>query len=496
MKIQELFSNSAFTIPENQTLSSIMEQEVSSVEYDSRAVVAGALFVCVKGFQADGHSFAERAVQAGARVLCVERVLPEVTVPQIIVPDTRKALAHIAARFYGEPSKQLSVVGITGTNGKTTTTYLLDSILQHAGQKTGVIGTVETRAGDKRVQASRTTPESAELQKILAAMVQEGVESVAMEVSSHAIDLHRIDDVTFGAVAFTNLTQDHLDYHRSMERYLAAKKRLFTDFETKARVIDIDNEVGLRLASELSADYDITTVGRSEQALIRAINLEPQMHGTKFTLVTPRGNAPVELPLAGAYNIDNALVAAGCAYNLGVEPDVIARALSEAPQVPGRLERILVGQPFEVVVDYAHTPDSLEKALNAMRAVTDGKVIVVFGCGGDRDPGKRPIMGKVAGGCSDIAIVTSDNPRSEDAIAILLQVEDGLRASGGHFSTEIDRRHAIERACVLARPGDCVLIAGKGHEDYQIFAHHTIHFDDREVARESLKKLGYYRDGE
>lgn len=495
MKISELFTEVPFTLYKGESLQ-VESLEVSAIEYDSREVKPGELFVCIKGFESDGHDFAQKAVESGALVLCVEHELPEIEAPQLIVKDTRHALALVAQRFYGNPSARMNVVGITGTNGKTTTTYLLDSIMRHAGKKTGVIGTVATCIGDEQVHASRTTPESAELQKLLARMADAHVEHVSMEVSSHAIDLSRIDGVSFGAVAFTNLTQDHLDYHRSMENYLGAKKRLFTDFDAKARVIDINTEVGLRLASELSADYDILTVGTSEEAVIRAKKVEPQPHGTYFTLETPTGEAYVTLPLPGAYNVDNALVAAGCAYGLGVDVETIAEALSEAPQVPGRLERIIVGQPFEVVVDYAHTPDSLEKAIKAMRAATKGNVIVVFGCGGDRDPGKRPIMGKVAGTYADIAIATSDNPRGEDAVAILLQVEDGLRSSGGKFNTEVDRRHAIERACLLAKPGDCVLIAGKGHEDYQIFAHHTIHFDDREVARESLKKLGYYSDGD
>ncbi len=495
MKISELFAEVPFRVSRGD-VHEIEHLEVSTVEFDSRNVKPGALFVCIKGFESDGHDYTQKAIEAGALALCVEHELADIEAPQLIVQDTRHALALTAQRFYGDPSARMDVVGITGTNGKTTTTYLLDSIMRHAGKKTGVIGTVATCIGDEQIQASRTTPESAELQKLLAEMADSHVEHVSMEVSSHAIDLSRIDGVTFGAVAFTNLTQDHLDYHRSMENYLAAKKRLFTDFKVKARVIDINTDVGLRLASELSADYDILTVGCAEEASIRAKKIEPQPHGTYFTLDTPTGEAYVTLPLPGAYNVDNALVAAGCAYGLGIDVETIAEALSEAPQVPGRLERIIAGQPFEVVVDYAHTPDSLEKALKAMRAATQGNVIVVFGCGGDRDPGKRPIMGKVAGTFADIAIATSDNPRGEDVIAILLQVEDGLRASGGKFNTEVDRRHAIERACLLAKPGDCVLIAGKGHEDYQVFAHHTVHFDDREVARESLKKLGYYPDGE
>lgn len=491
MKVAELLKDISFRVCNGAPIDAL---EVTAIEYDSRKVIEGSLFVCIKGFEADGHDFARQAVDTGAVALCVERQLVGIDVPQLLVESTRQALAFASSRFFGLPSTKLDIAGITGTNGKTTTTYLLDSIMRHAGKKTGVIGTVATQIGDEQLHASRTTPESADLQALLAQMVEQGVKHVSMEVSSHAIDLHRIDNVSFGVVAFTNLTQDHLDYHRSMENYFGAKKRLFTDFDARARVVDINTEIGLKLASELSADYDVLTVGTQPEANVRAINVEPQPFGTYFTLQTPSGEAYVTLPLPGGYNVDNALVAAGCAYALGVDVKTIAESLSAAHQVPGRLERIISGQPFEVVVDYAHTPDSLEKAIRAMKDATHGKVIVVFGCGGDRDPLKRPIMGKVAGTWADIAIATSDNPRTEDAVAILLQVEDGLRASGGMFNTEVNRRHAIERACVLAKPGDCVLIAGKGHEDYQIFAHHTIHFDDREVARESLRKLGYYQD--
>ena len=471
--------------------------DISAIEYDSREVGRGALFVCIDGFSFDGHDFAQQAVENGAAALCVSRVVEtNPRVPQIVVDDTRIALARLGNVFYHDPSSRLKVVGITGTNGKTTTTYILDAILRAAGHKTAVFGTVETRIDGVSTVASRTTQESVRLQGLFSTCLERDIECVAMEVSSHAIDLRRVDDVTFAVVAFTNLTQDHLDYHVTMDNYLAAKRRLFTDFRTGARVIDIDSPVGEKLAEELGETYDIVTVGRQEGATLRAIDERPQAHGTIFTLCMPGADYQISLPLSGAYNVDNALVAAGCAFALGISEDIIVSALNAAPQVPGRLERVICSQPFEVVVDYAHTPDSLEKALCAMRAVTEGKLIVVFGCGGDRDAGKRPLMGKVAGYYSDLAIATSDNPRTEDPVAILLQVIDGLKETGADYIVEVDRRHAIERACILAKPKDCVLIAGKGHEDYQIFAHHTVHFDDREVARESLGKLGYYLDEE
>jgi UDP-N-acetylmuramoyl-L-alanyl-D-glutamate--2,6-diaminopimelate ligase len=304
-----------------------------------------------------------------------------------------------------------------------------------------------------------------------------------MEVSSHAIDLHRVDGVHFAAVAFTNLTQDHLDFHHTIEEYFSVKRRLFTDFSCDARVIDIDDPFGVGIASE---HPDAITVGRSADARVRATDEQPGAHGTTFTLVTPSGSSVVRLPLAGAYNVSNALLAAGCAYSAGIPLETIKSGLEAAPQVPGRLERIDCGQEFSVVVDYAHTPDSLAKAIRAVKAVTAGRVIVLFGCGGDRDPDKRPMMGRIAGENADYSIVTSDNPRSEDPVGIILMVEDGLIESGAAYEAVVDRRGAIEAAIRMCAPGDTLLIAGKGHEDYQIFADRTIHFDDREVAREVL----------
>lgn len=455
---------------------------VDGVAYRSQDVAPGDVFFCISGFAHDGHDFAADAVARGAVAVVAEREL-ELDAPVIVVPDTRVALAVAASRFHGEPSRHLDVFGITGTNGKTTTTYLLDSVLRADKRLTGIIGTVETRIGEERIPASRTTPESADLHALLSRMRSEGVTGCAMEVSSHAIDLHRVDAVHFAAVAFTNLTQDHLDFHHTIEEYYSVKRRLFTDFSSCARVVDIDDPFGVGIASE---HEDAITVGRASEAHVRAENESADAGGTRFTLVTPKGSVSVSLPLAGAYNVSNALCAAGCAYAAGIPLESIKEGLETAPQVPGRLERIECGQPFSVIVDYAHTPDSLSKAIQAVKAVTTGRVVVVFGCGGDRDPDKRPMMGRAAGEHADYSIVTSDNPRSEDPVGIILMVEDGLIESGGDYEVVVDRRAAIEQAISLCRPGDAVLIAGKGHEDYQIFADRTVHFDDREVAREVL----------
>jgi UDP-N-acetylmuramoyl-L-alanyl-D-glutamate--2,6-diaminopimelate ligase len=462
-----------------------VDPTVSGVAYRSDLVREGDVFFCIPGFKSDGHSFAADAARRGASALVVERPV-DVPLPQVVVSDARRALALAAARAYGRPTERMNVIGITGTNGKTTTTYLTDAILRAAGTTTGIIGTVETRVAGERIPSSRTTPESADLQALFADMVEAGVGAASVEVSSHAIDLHRVDGVHFAVAAFTNLTQDHLDYHGTLEEYFAVKRRLFSELDVVERVINIDGEYGRLLASETGTAL---TVGRSADAQIRAEDERLDAILSCFTLVTPTDRIRVALPLAGAYNVSNALVAAGCALALGVDLRTIAEGLNHAPQVPGRLERIDEGQPFTVLVDYAHTPDSLEKAIAALRAVTEGRVITVFGCGGDRDPEKRPLMGMAAGSASDLVVVTSDNPRSEDPVGIILHIEDGLRASGVPYVVEIDRRKAIVRALGEARDGDAVLIAGKGHEDYQIFLDHTIHFDDREVAREELGAL-------
>lgn len=463
----------------------VLATAVTGIAFRSSQVRPGDAFFCVPGFVRDGHDFAGEAVERGAAALVVSHAV-DAKVPQVVVPDVREALARAAAVWFREPSHDLAVVGVTGTNGKTTTTYILDSILAAAGRTTGLIGTVETRIGGERMPAGRTTPESADLQALLARMRDAGADTAVMEVSSHAIDLHRVDGVRFAVAAFTNLTQDHLDYHHTMEEYWAVKRRFFTAGDVGAAVVNVDDEYGESLAAEIGARFK---VGRSRQADVRAADEELLPASARFTLETPGGAARVTLPFAGAYNVSNALVAAGCALALGVDLPTVARGLGSAPQVPGRLERIDEGQPFAVLVDYAHTPDALVKAITAIREVTPGRVITVFGCGGDRDPEKRSLMGGAAGELSDLVIVTSDNPRSEDPVGIILQIEDGLKAASAEYVVEIDRRRAIALAMHEARPGDAVLLAGKGHEDYQIFADRTVRFDDREAAREELRAL-------
>ncbi|MRS12511.1 MAG: UDP-N-acetylmuramoyl-L-alanyl-D-glutamate--2,6-diaminopimelate ligase [Actinobacteria bacterium] len=461
------------------------EVSISGIAYRSSFVEPGDAFFCIPGIRHDGHEFAGDAVSRGAAALVCARPLGS-GVPEALVKDVRRALSTASARFYESPSASLDVVGITGTNGKTTTTYVLDSILRAAGRKTGLIGTVETRVGAERIPSTHTTPESADLQALLARMRDQGVSGVSMEVSSHAIDLHRVDDVRFAVAAFTNLTQDHLDYHSTLEEYWGVKRRLFTAMSVAECVVNIDDSRGMQLASETGATW---TVGREPGAAVRALNEERGRVSTTFTLSTPAGSSDVQLPLAGAYNVSNALVASGCALALGISLADVVTGLEGAPQVPGRLERVEEGQPFAVLVDYAHTPDSLQKALAAVREVTPGRVITVFGCGGDRDPQKRPLMGYAAGLGSDEVVITSDNPRSEDPVGIILAIEDGLRPTGTSYAVEPDRRAGIRAALSLAAEGDAVLVAGKGHEDYQIFADRTVHFDDREVVREELKSL-------
>ncbi|GAB4273637.1 MAG: UDP-N-acetylmuramoyl-L-alanyl-D-glutamate--2,6-diaminopimelate ligase [Coriobacteriia bacterium] len=458
------------------------DPEVGGIAYRSDRVEPGDVFFCIPGFVHDGHDFAPDAVERGASAVVVKRPLPGVDVPQVVVTDPRVALAHASAAFFGHPSSEMRVVGITGTNGKTTSAYLVESILRAGGMRSGLLGTVEVRVGDARRPAGRTTPESLDLQRTFAEMREAGVEAVAMEVSSHAIDLHRVDAVEFAVVAFTNLSQDHLDYHKTMEEYFAVKKRLFSN-RSRGSVVCIDDDAGAELAAEVGPQL---TVGLSEGADVTARDIRMAPAHTDFVLVAGGSEARVRLPLAGAYNVSNSLLAAGCGLCLGLDLATVAAGLESAEQVPGRLERIECGQPFAVYVDYAHTPAGLEKAIAAVREVTEGRLITVFGCGGDRDPEKRPMMGRAAANGSDVVVVTSDNPRSEDPVGIILQIEDGIREVRGDHIVEVDRRAAIERAIGMAGPGDAVLIAGKGHEDYQIFADRTIHFDDREVAREVL----------
>jgi UDP-N-acetylmuramoyl-L-alanyl-D-glutamate--2,6-diaminopimelate ligase len=439
---------------------------VAAVTHDSRAVTPGALFFCVTGTRVDGHRFAAEAVEAGAVALVAEQPLP-VDVTQVIVADTRAAMGPIAAAFYGHPSARLDVVGVTGTNGKTTTTHLLRDVLTSAGRVTGLIGTLS---------GARTTPEAADLQATLAGMVAAGDAAVAMEVSSHALSLHRVDGTHFRVAVFTNLGRDHLDFHGDPETYFRAKAMLFDPERAAVGVVNGDDPHGRLL-------IDAARIPMRTYSLADAADITVTATASRFTW---RGHR-VELPLGGEFNIANALAAATAAAELGVDEAAIAAGLSSAQPVVGRLERVEAGQPFTVLVDYAHTPDALEQVLNAARQGTDGRVLVVFGCGGDRDRAKRPEMGEIATQLADLAVLTTDNPRSEDPLAIIEDVRSGVKEDDeAGLVVEVDRRAAIAYALRAAAPGDVVLIAGKGHETGQEVNDVVLPFDDRVVAREEL----------
>ncbi len=469
---------------------------VSDVVLDTRRVAPGALFCCVPGARVDGHDLAPRALSAGAAALCVERPL-DLPVPQLLVGSVRGVLAPLAAAFFGHPSRRLDLVGVTGTNGKTTTTFMLEAIFRAAGLVPGVIGTVEVRIGDERRPVAHTTPEAPDLQRLLAEMADRGVGAAAMEVSSHGLAQGRVDATRYRAAVFTNLTQDHLDYHASLEDYYQAKRRLFTPAFTALGVVNADDPYGRRLAGP-DAEVPVVTTGTGPGAAWRASAIEASLEGSTFRLDGPAGSRGVRLRLAGHFNVANALGALAAADALGIDLDAAVAGLAELPGVPGRFERVDAGQPFTVLVDYAHTPDSLENVLRAARAVTGKRLLVVFGCGGDRDRGKRPLMGEIAGRLADLAIVTSDNPRSELPEAIVAEVAEGVRrgAAPGAWAVEADRRAAIRQALAEAGPGDAVIIAGKGHEQGQELAGgRRVPFDDRVVAAEELRRLGLARSG-
>jgi UDP-N-acetylmuramoyl-L-alanyl-D-glutamate--2,6-diaminopimelate ligase len=433
--------------------------EVRDLAYDARAVTPGALFFAVPGERVDGHDFAVEAVERGAVALVVERAL-DLTVPQVVVRDVRAAMAPAADAFFGEPTRELEVVGVTGTSGKTTTSFLLFAILAAAGRRPGLLGTVEARVGGERRGVVRTTPEAIDLQRVFREMLDAGDRSCAMEASSHASVLHRLDRVRFAVLVFTNLSQDHLDFHGDMESYFEAKRRLFLAEPRPIAVVNVGDEYGRRLAQELP---EAITFSAADASALDGI----------------------ELRLRGRFNVENALGTLYAARALGIGDDAIRQGLESVRGVPGRFESVDAGQPFHVIVDYAHKPDALEKVLRAARDLAgQSRVICVVGAGGDRDRGKRAVMGRVASDFADIVIVTSDNPRSEDPEAIAAEIVAGAE---GEVEVELDRAAAIGRAVELAQPGDVVLIAGKGAEQGQEFADRTVPFDDREAAKDALR---------
>ena len=469
-----------------------MQIDISAVEFSSRDVEPGALFFCVPGTAADGHDFAADAVSRGAAALVVEREL-ELDVPQFCVPCAREALALASANFYGNPSQRLSVVGITGTNGKTTTAFLTEHMARSVGCRTGLMGTVECHIDGEVVPSLHTTPESRDFQKLLSEMVDASVDVCACEISSHALDLSRTLGTRFAVAAFTNITQDHLDYHKTMEAYFEAKSKLFTDYMPGACVICTDGAQGRELAQRCrSLGRKVIAVGSGDACDVRLVEACYEPHSTKVTLDVAGNKVSFTYPLVGRFNIENMLVCFGIGCALGYETDAIVLALETAPQIPGRLERVIGAKgsvpPFGVLVDYAHTPDSVAKAIDAVKAVTRGRVICVFGCGGDRDHGKRPKMGAAALS-ADYAIVTSDNPRTEKQSDITLQILEGMKGHEDAYKVIEDRAEAIETALKMARPDDAVLIAGKGHEDYQIIGTTKHPFDDRVVASQAIERL-------
>ncbi len=458
--------------------------EITGLAYDNRAAEPGTLFFCVPGFTRDGHDFASDAIARGAAALVVERPLG-LGVPEIRVPSVRAAMAPAAAAFYGDPTAELQTVGVTGTNGKTTTAFLVHALLEADGRRTGLLGTVKSVIGGAERPVERTTPEAIELQRTFREMLDSGDAACSMEVSSHALELHRADAIHFAVAIFTNLTQDHLDFHPSMEEYFQAKRRLFEPGRARHAVINVDDPYGTRLAAEFGGVGPVVTYAVERDATYRALDVRTAMDGSRFTVHGPDGAIELSSPLPGAFNVYNVVGALAAVRALGVPLDTAARAIETAGHVPGRFEPVDAGQEFAVVVDYSHTPDSLENVLRAARQLTEGRVHVVFGCGGDRDRGKRPMMGEIARRLADRVIVTSDNPRSEDPEAIIAEI---LVGSGPGVEHDADRRRAIGHAIAEAAPGDVVVIAGKGHEQGQEFeGGRKIPFDDVTVAREALE---------
>ena len=495
-----------------------MNRAIAGLAYNSREVKRGDVFFAVPGVRVDGHDFAAEAVEHGAGAVVVERRTP---LPRgatwVRVRSVRRAMGLWSARFFSYPSRGMVLVGVTGTNGKTTVTYLLESIFSTAGMVPGVVGTISYRYQGRVVPARHTTPESVDLQALLAQMVQAGVHSVAMEVSSHALELERVRGVEFDGALFTNLTRDHLDYHIDMGSYFSAKSRLFTDYlrgsskSKKFAVIHGGDPRGQELLEKIrQVGFEVVSYGRSREWDVHPLEIEEDLNGLRGKIGVSSEEIYFSSPLIGPANLENILGAVGVGFALGLPKNVIAEGIARLESVPGRLERIKNSLGIALLVDYAHTPDALERVIFGVRPLTRGKLIVLFGCGGDRDRGKRPLMGEIAARLADLVVLTSDNPRSEEPLKILEEIEEGVRKTGvkkfqisdlksqmsspkserGYF-IEPDRRAAIRLALRLARAGDLALIAGKGHEDYQILGAERIHFDDREVVTDELERLSH-----
>ena len=456
---------------------------LTDVAFDSREVASGALFFCVPGRHVDGHAFAPQALDAGATALVVERWL-DVDASQALVSSVRRAMGPMSSAAFGDPAASMATVGVTGTNGKTTVTYILASIFRAAGRTAGVVGTTGASIDGRPVPIARTTPEAPDLHRLLARMRDDGVRAAALEVSSHALDQHRVDGIVFDVAIFTNLSQDHLDFHSNMESYFEAKARLFTPEHARQAVVNADDPAGRRLADDI--EITATTFGVNPGAGARGEDVTVTPGGIGFTV----GGLAIRSRLRGAFNVGNVLAAVAAARALGIDDGAIRDGIAALADVPGRMEPVEAGQDFLVVVDYAHTPDSIRSVLRASRPLTSGRLILVFGCGGDRDRAKRSPMGAAATADADLTFITTDNPRSEDPAAIIAEIEPGARDGGGSFVIEPDRRTAIRLALQEATSGDVVIIAGKGHEPVQELRDGTIPFDDRAVVREELAAPG------
>jgi UDP-N-acetylmuramoyl-L-alanyl-D-glutamate--2,6-diaminopimelate ligase len=472
---------------------------VTGLEYDSRRVEPGFLFFAFPGARADGREFARQAVEKGAVATVSELQAPDgFGGPWIEVEHGRQALALAARNFYGDPARRLKLTGVTGTNGKTTTTFLIDAVLRAAGMTTALVGTIEYRLAGQVRPAVNTTPESLDLYRLFKELEQAGGTHVTMEVSSHALALGRVYGITFHTAVFTNLTRDHLDFHHTMEDYFAAKRLLFTPAGTSApewAVINFDDEYGRQIPSMSHTPAHTLRYGFDKGADLRGSSLEMNFDGLRFTVQYGGERVQLTSPLVGKFNAYNILAACGTALSYGLDWSTITHAIAHSPRVPGRFERVQQGQPFLIVVDYAHTDDALRNVISVARELRPKRVITLFGCGGDRDRTKRPLMAQAAAQLSDYVVLTSDNPRSEDPLAIINDALVGLRRFDTLHSLEPDRAKAIRAALKEARAGDIVILAGKGHETYQVLKDRTIHFDDREVARDVLRELGYAGDG-
>jgi UDP-N-acetylmuramoyl-L-alanyl-D-glutamate--2,6-diaminopimelate ligase len=468
-----------------------LDRAVESIAYDSRRVQRNGLFVALRGEKTDGHDYVGQAIEKGAIAIVTEREEKHARATTVVVENTRTAMADLAATFYGFPIRKLKLAGVTGTNGKTTTTFLIKHICDKAGLRCGLIGTVRYEIGERILPATRTTPESLDLQDLFAQIVNAGCKAAAMEVSSHAIEQARTRGLEWDAAVFTNLTQDHLDFHGTMERYFDAKAKLFTQLAAQQQkrkpvaIVNIDDRYGEQLLSRIDKNIAVVTYGMSARADFRASNYRMELGGTSYQLDANGKNYLVRVPLIGRFNVANSLAALAASHALGVGLREAVLSLGKSPQVPGRLEAVPAKRQFQVFVDYAHTPDALLNVLKTLRELGPRRLIVVFGCGGDRDRQKRPLMAAVVDQNADHAIITSDNPRKEDPEAIIAEVEKGFRSN--HYEKVVDRTAAIRRAIELAQPRDVVLIAGKGHENYQEFADHTVPFDDIQVARRALE---------